>query len=306
LRVEDRLDRTVNFGAWKERMILLLQESELWDIVKNSTTNPVNVPTNATLLAAYTKKSIKAKKIILDAIKDHLISHVTGKVNAYEMWESLTKLYQSTNENRKMVLREKPKSIKMTKTENVVTYLTRLTQVRDELEAVEEAIADSELVRTALNGVFKQWVDFVEGIVARENLPKWERLWDDFVQEETRRGYVHGSSSTGHDEENVALAANSKKKFKKGPKGGNKPKGEGKKDMSKVKCFACHKFGHYAGQCLNKKKKQTAASAEVEEFSAKFDKEFSLVVCLSTRTTHSSVWYIDIGASRHMTGVREH
>jgi hypothetical protein len=44
----------------------------------------------------------------------------------------------------------------------------------------------------------------------------------------------------------VALVANNKKKFKRGPKGGNKLKGEGKKDMSKVKYFACHKFGHYA------------------------------------------------------------
>ena len=89
---------------------------------------------------------------------------------------------------------------------------------------------------------------------------------------------MHGSSSTSHDEENVALAANSKKKFKKGPKGGNKLKGEGKKDMSKVKCFACHKFGHYAGQCPNKKKKQMTTSTTVEEFSTKFDKEFFLVV----------------------------
>jgi hypothetical protein len=194
----------------------------------------------------------------------------------------------------------------MTKAENVVTYLTRLTQVRDELGAVGEAIADSDLVRTTLNGVSKQWAVFVEGIVAREKLPGWERLWDDFVQEETRRGYVHGSSSAGHEEENVALATTSKKKFKKGPKGGQKPKGEGKKDMSKVKCFACHKFGHYAGQCPNKKKKQTTASAEVEEFSTKFDKEFSLIVCLSSRTTTSDAWYIDSGASRHMTAVREH
>jgi hypothetical protein len=304
LRVEDRLDGAANFGAWKERMILLLQENELWDIVENTTTHPVVVPTDATLLAAYTKKSIKAKRFILDAIKDHLIPHLTGKTHAYEMWESLTKLYQSTNENRKMVLREKLKSIKMTKAENVVTYLTRLTQVRDELGAVGEAIADSDLVRTALNGVSKQWVVFVEGIVAREKLPGWERLWDDFVQEETRRGYVHGSSSTGHEEENVALATTIKKKFKRGPKGGQKPKGEGKKDMSKVKCFACHKFGHYAGQCPNKK--QTAASAEVEEFSTKFDKEFSLIACLSSRTTTTDAWYIDSGASRHMTAVREH
>jgi hypothetical protein len=70
LRVEDRLDGAVNFGAWKGRMILILQESELWDIVENSTTNPVTIPTYATLLAAYNKKSIKAKRIILDAIKD--------------------------------------------------------------------------------------------------------------------------------------------------------------------------------------------------------------------------------------------
>jgi hypothetical protein len=84
------------------------------------------------------------------------------------------------------------------------------------------------------------------------------------------------------------------------------PRVKGKKDMSKVKCFACHKFGHYAGQCPNKKKKQTTTSAEVEEFSTKFDKEFSLIACLSSRTTTTDAWYIDSGASRHMTTVREH
>jgi hypothetical protein len=138
LRVEDKLDGAANFGAWKERMILLLQENELWDIFENTTTHPVVVPIDATLLAAYTKKSIKAKTIILDAIKDHLIPHLTGKKNSYEMWDSLMKLYQSKNEKQKMVLREKMKSIKMTKAENVVTYLTRLTQVREELGAMGE------------------------------------------------------------------------------------------------------------------------------------------------------------------------
>jgi hypothetical protein len=66
----------------------------------------IMLPIDATLLAAYTKKNIKAKRIILDAIKDHVIPHVTGKANAYEMWGSLTKLYQSSNKYRKMVLRK--------------------------------------------------------------------------------------------------------------------------------------------------------------------------------------------------------
>ena len=52
------------------------------------------------------------------------------------MWDALTGLFQSSNKNRKMVLREKLKSIKMVKGEVVMTYLTRISQVRDELAAV--------------------------------------------------------------------------------------------------------------------------------------------------------------------------
>jgi hypothetical protein len=41
------------------------------------------------------------------------------------------------------------------------------------------------MVRTTLNNFTKPWGSFVRGIVAREVMPTWERLWDDFVQEET-------------------------------------------------------------------------------------------------------------------------
>jgi hypothetical protein len=36
LRVEDRLDGVANFISWKEMIVLLLWECELWDIVENS------------------------------------------------------------------------------------------------------------------------------------------------------------------------------------------------------------------------------------------------------------------------------
>ena len=53
--------------------------------------------------------------------------------------------------------------------------------MRDELVAVGVAIDALELVRTALNGVIAPWVVFVQGLVARENLPSWDRVCDDFV-----------------------------------------------------------------------------------------------------------------------------
>lgn len=73
----------------------------MWDIVHSTQQNSVIIPTNATLLAAYNKKNIKAKRIILNAIKDHVIPHVIGKDHVHKMYESLTKLYQSSNENKK-------------------------------------------------------------------------------------------------------------------------------------------------------------------------------------------------------------
>jgi hypothetical protein len=99
LTFKDRLGGAVNFSPWKERIVLLLEEAELWDIMNNTQSNPVIVPTDATLLAAFQKKNVKAKRIILDAMKDHVIPNVVGKENSYEMWESLTKLFQSSNEN---------------------------------------------------------------------------------------------------------------------------------------------------------------------------------------------------------------
>ena len=77
-------------------------------MVHNTTTNPIVVPASndASTLSAFNKKDIKARRIILDAVKDHVIPHISSKTHAYPMWDALTSLFQSSNENRKMVLRE--------------------------------------------------------------------------------------------------------------------------------------------------------------------------------------------------------
>ena len=96
LRVEDRLDGGGNWTPWKARIVLLLEECELWQIVEQT----VTVLTDTTLLAEFKKKNVKAKRIILDSVKDHIIPHVVGEDYAFQMWESLGNLYQSSNQNK--------------------------------------------------------------------------------------------------------------------------------------------------------------------------------------------------------------
>jgi hypothetical protein len=80
-----------------------------------------------------------------------------------------------------MVLQKKLRSIQMLKSKSVTSYLGRFTQTRDELAAVEEIVDPDVLVRIALNNFSKPWGSFVRGIMAKEAMPSWQRLWDDFV-----------------------------------------------------------------------------------------------------------------------------
>jgi hypothetical protein len=107
------------------------------------------------LLAEFKKRNNKAKRTICDAVRDHIIPHLTRKSWAFEMWAPLCKLYESSNENRKMVLHDRLRSIHMLKSESVTFFLGRYTQIKDELGAVEEVVDLDSMVRTALNSFTK-------------------------------------------------------------------------------------------------------------------------------------------------------
>ena len=125
---------------------------ELWSIVYGTQAKPVVVLTIVVELEIYEKNNIKAMRVILVVVKDHIVPHISGKDHVYEMWDSLTKLYQSTNENKKMVLKEKLRWVKMAESKSVTSYLTWVTQTQDELSATSEVVSDEELVWVALNG----------------------------------------------------------------------------------------------------------------------------------------------------------
>ena len=55
----------------------------------------------------------------------------------------------------------------------MISYLTRISQVRDELATIGEVVPNENLVQTTMNGVSNTWAVFVEALVARENLPTW-------------------------------------------------------------------------------------------------------------------------------------
>ena len=95
----------------------------------------------------------------------------------------------------------------------------------------------------------------------------------------------------------------------KGKKYQSKPEssqGGKKKDLSKIKCFRCHEFRHYATKCPHKKvSKKTSGGATGEALASQFELDFTLIACMAN-TMMGSVWYLDSGALFHMTWFRDH
>jgi hypothetical protein len=78
-----------------------------------------------------------------------------------------------------------------------------------------------------------------------------------------------------------------------------------KLDLSKVKRFYCHEHGHLATNCPQKRKnKKVVGVTTGEALALQFELEFSLIACM-TSSASGSVWYLDSGASFHMTGDKD-
>jgi hypothetical protein len=119
-------------------------------------------------------------------VKDHFIPHIVEKMTDRDMFDTLVGLYQSYCVSWQMLLWNKFLTVFMSKTDTLVSYLAKITQLRHRLVAIGMKVEDKEMVPIALNGLAPSWMPFVESVCAHEALRDFLKLWDNLVQEEIR------------------------------------------------------------------------------------------------------------------------
>lgn len=228
----------------------------------------------------------------------------------FQMFKALADIYEINNTSRALTLNKQLHHIKMNKGETVTSYFLRITELRDQLSTIGHIVDNKELAMMALNGLPTSWESFIQGISARSKFPKFDRLKTDCIQEESWL-VTRGIKQNNGNEDIQVLNSNS---YKKGKKKNFKRKRDNcsngkrsskkKRDISEVQCFRCDQYGHYAMKCLDRIK-QHASMVEVNKGSD--SERLVFYSTLSSQVTSSSnTWVIDSGASRHITGFREH
>jgi hypothetical protein len=172
LRLEYALEGSSNYISWKDRMEAVLEDNGLKGYIDADVPKPD--ATDTANLDAWKKKVAKARGILLEGVRDHIVSSLHGKTTPYAMWKVLTDLFQNSSDHRKLVLKDKLMKIKMEKGDTIPKYLTKFVQCRDELGSVGITVVADDLVSLALLGLPKSWHSYQDSVNGREKLPDWE------------------------------------------------------------------------------------------------------------------------------------
>ena len=77
LRLKYALEGSSNYIAWKDRMEAILEDNGLKDFIDQEILKPAVA--NAQELAQWKKCVVKARQIILEGFRDHVVSSIHGK-----------------------------------------------------------------------------------------------------------------------------------------------------------------------------------------------------------------------------------
>ena len=153
-------------------MEAILDDNGLKDFIDADIPKPGS--SDAAALDAWQKKTEKCRRILLEGVKDHIVSSLHGKATPFLIWKALTDLFQSRSDQRKLALKDKLKKIKMKKGDSIPKYLTKFVHYKDELGSVGVIVDNEDLVSLALLGLPKSWHSYEDSVNGQEKLPGWE------------------------------------------------------------------------------------------------------------------------------------
>jgi hypothetical protein len=268
MKSKNKLEWASNFRAWKIRIDLILAKNKVLDIVKGKIMErqfeeeKEKEPHNVAVMEKFKDNDINVMSIIVDSVKDHLIPYISHLNSSKKMYDALTNLFSVRNIGQVMSLKNELRDMKMNNDDSITSYFVRISQLRNQLQAIEEIVSENELVNIVLNGLPKAWDACATCMNTRKDYPTFEELWTCCAQEESR---INTKEKYQNKYEDQACTTKFQR-FRNKKKFGLRKKPNQEKDMSNIQCFNCRKYDHYRNHCPElKKRKETDEASVVEE-----------------------------------------
>lgn len=321
-----------NYTAWSIKMKVYMQAQGVWSAVETADTEKV----------VEEKMDKMALAAIYQSIPEDILLSVADKRTAKEAWKAVKTMClgaERVKNARIQTLKSEFESLCMKETEAIDDFCMKLNGLVTTIRALGEEVQEAYVVKKLLRAVpskFLQIASTIEQFGNLETMTVEETVGSLKAHEERIRGTQNDSSSgqllltaeewikREKDETKLLLTREEwlKRNGKSGAEGSGYAKGRytkeaarGPRDKSKVRCFNCLGYGHYAAEC--KKPKAQREQKEEANLTQMTDDEPALLITEKVllvdegnvtpklsqeKRSDSNVWYLDNGASNHMSG----
>lgn len=309
-----------NYTGWAIRMKHVLKVHKAWDVIEKESED---VDKNM------------AVALIGQSIPEALILQLGDLDKAKPLWDTIKSRYVGADrvrEARLQTLMSEFERLQMKESDTVDNFVGQLSEIASKSVSLGENIEETKLVKKFLHSLphqkfihivasLEQLLDLktanFQDIVGRINAYE-ERInsRDEAKDDQSKLMYTNMESSQSNRDD-----GDFRNKGREGGRFyGRGGRGRGRSyrdfDMSKITCFRCDKNGHFASACPYRLLKlQEAYEARKEDETQEADgllmheivylnernvqpKEFE------SRANGDNLWYLDNGASNHMTGNR--
>lgn len=225
------------------------------------------------------EKKLACKAILSLSVEKHLYVHIRSCDTPKKIWSTLKDLFDDKGLSRKIGLLRNLISTRLETSDNMQAYIDDIMTHSSKLTGIGFALPDEWLAAIILAGLTDDYRPFIMGLEATGKEVKTDSVISKLLD-------------TPSNEHSKADAL-----FSKG-----KPKNSGTKQ--KEKCSYCKKKGHNAGVCRKKKydeeQKGNSAKAAFIAHIREAD-EIETAYAAQRSTVRKNEWYVDSGASSHMT-----
>lgn len=268
----EKLKGSENYHTWKFAMRNLLEFHDLDQCIKKP------------CVETDDSKLKKAKARLVLSINESLYVHIQSFDNASDIWEALEKLFDDRGLSRQISLLRQLLGIKLENSESMADYVTQIIDTANKLKGIGFTISDEMIGAILLAGLSDEFKPLIMGLESS------------------------GIKVTSDAVKSKLLEGDYEKKISKSAffttKKGYKPK-------KSIKCYNCGEKNHVAKDCTKKKNNSKDKSKLLNDKNkSPNDQNKSLngtkamfrAVCLSSNQEYvSNDWYLDSGASNHVT-----